>query len=99
MSSTTRSSSTTTAGSTGVISKRSEMPLDLLEKFEALQAKKNAPNPLYALEAHTYGNFQASYAAPVHARAGNFSRYFMSKKGLMKSTLDTSITKSKFPTR
>lgn len=89
----------TSRSSTGVISKRSEMPPELLAAFEAHLAHKAAPNPLYATESRGFGDFKAPYTAPLHARAGNFSKFFLSRKGQMKSTLDTSISKSKYPTR
>ena len=94
----TARSSTSTA-STGVISRRSDLPPDLLAAYEAHLARKAAPNPLYETEKHVYGNFKAAYTAPAHARAGNFSKFFLSRKGEMKSTLDTSSVKSKYPTR
>ncbi len=91
--------STASAASTGVISRRSDLPPDLLAAYEAHLAHKAAPNPLYETEKHTYGNFKADYTRPPHARAGNFSKFFLSRKGQMKSTLDCSTTKSKYPTR
>lgn len=89
----------TSRSHTGIISKKSEMPPDLLAKFEAWQTKKSAPNPLYDLESRRFGSFTASYEAPAHARAGNFSKYFLSRKGQLKSTMDTSAIKSNYPTR
>ncbi len=86
----------TSRSSTGVMSSKADMPPDLLAKFEAWQTRSSLNNPLYAQEAHTYGKFEASYAGPKHARAGNFSKHFLSKKGVTKSTLDTSISRKSF---
>ena len=89
----------TSRSATGVISSKADLSPELLAKYEAYVAKKNAPNALYETQAQAYGKFSAPYTGPEHARAGNFSKYFLSKKGILKSTLDTSVAKSKFPTR
>ena len=89
----------TSRSSTGVVSSKADLSPELLAKYEAFIAKKNAPNALYETQQQAYGKFSAPYTGPAHARAGNFSKFFLSKKGLMRSTLDTSVAKSKYPTR
>jgi hypothetical protein len=81
------------------ITRRDQLPPDLREKYEAIQTRKNAPNPVYELESHRFGKFEATYKIPEFACKGGFSKFFLPRKGELKSTLDTSMVKSKYPTR
>ena len=50
---------------------------------------------LYETEGRQWGTVprgvEVEYTSPKFAKAGNFSKYFLSRKGQSKSTLDTSI--------
>jgi len=85
----------TGAQRTGNVIGKEDLSPELLEKYEAWQNRSSKSNPLYETEGHRYGvvprGEEVEFKSPKYAKAGNFSKHFLPRKGESKTTLDTAI--------